>query len=304
MQKIAELIPSFIGGSADLKPSTNTYLDAYDSVQADSFKGRNFHYGIREHAMGSVNNGIALYGYFIPFGSTFLVFSDYMRPSIRLAAIMNLQNIFVYTHDSIFVGEDGPTHQPVEHLAALRVIPKLTVLRPADGIETALCWAMAIRKSDGPSAILLTRQNVNPIERTIDFNYSDVNKGGYLIKKETKMSPKVAILASGSEVNTAIRASEILEEKNIPTRVISVPCKELFETQNEDYLRSLLPTDTLQATVIVEAGISYGWEKYLNIPQLKITVDEFGVSGPYKELEKKYGLTGDSVADRVIQFLE
>ncbi len=303
MQKIAELIPNFIGGSADLKPSTNTYLDDYKSIQADDFSGRNFHYGIREHAMGSINNGIALYGSYIPFGSTFLVFSDYMRPAIRLAAIMKIQNLFVFTHDSVFVGEDGPTHQPVEQLASLRIIPNLQVLRPADALETALCWSMALKKHDGPTALLLTRQNVTPIEREDNFKNEDVTLGGYVIKKETKSLPKVAIVASGSEVNAAVAASRILEDEGIPTRVISVPCKELFESQSEEYKRKVFP-DSIQATVVVEAGISFGWNEYFNIPQLKITIDTYGSSGPYQELEKKYGLTAESIAQSTLEFLQ
>ncbi|MBI9072797.1 MAG: transketolase [Melioribacteraceae bacterium] len=302
MQKIAELIPGFVGGSADLKPSTNTYLDAYESIQSDSFGGRNFHYGIREHAMGSINNGLALYSSFIPFGATFMVFADYMRPAVRLAALMKLKQIFIFTHDSVFVGEDGPTHQPVEHLASLRIIPNLLVLRPADGIETALCWSMAIRNENGPSTLLLTRQGVKPIVRENEFSNSDVAKGGYLIRKEKADAAKVAILASGSEVNTALDAQEILEAKGISTRVISVPCKEFFDKQSDEYKRGLIPV-SVERTAVVEAGISFGWERYFDIPQVRVTIDEYGASGPYEELAEKYCLTGEKVAEKIISSL-
>lgn len=301
MQKIAELIPNFIGGSADLKPSTNTYLDKFDEIKADDFRGRNFHFGIREHAMGSINNGIALYGGFIPFGSTFLVFSDYMRPAIRLAAIMHLRNIFVFTHDSIFVGEDGPTHQPVEHISALRTIPNLQVLRPADGIETALCWALAVKTKNKPTAILLTRQNVTPIERDNNFSNHLINKGGYVISKEKDIQPAVAIIASGSEVGCSLDAQKLLEEKGIATRVISVPCKELFEQQDENYLKTVLP-ESLKLIVIVEAGIGFGWHSFFNIPNIKIVLDDFGKSAPYKLLAEKFGFTGDNIAKEIIKF--
>jgi transketolase len=302
MQKIAEIIPGLVGGSADLDPSTKTFLKDYPAVQANKFSGRNFHFGIREHAMCSINNGIALYGGFIPFGSTFLVFSDYMRPSLRLAAIMGIQNINVFTHDSIYVGEDGPTHQPVEHVNGLRIIPNMTVLRPSDGYETALCWAMALRHQDGPSSLILTRQNVRSLERPKDFDKTDVAKGAYVISRETKSPVRLAILASGSEVYNAIKAKEALEVKGIATRVVSVPAKNIFDQQELNYQRKILP-DGLETLVVVEAGTGFGWGSYFNIPILHITIERFGASAPFNILEEKYGFTADQIVDKIEQFL-
>ncbi|MCB0284115.1 MAG: transketolase [Calditrichaeota bacterium] len=301
MQKLAELIPSLVGGSADLEPSTKTFLKAYGAIQKGNFSGRNFHYGVREHAMGSINNGIALYGGYIPFGSTFLVFSDYMRPSIRLAAIMDVSHVFVFTHDSIFVGEDGPTHQPVEHLAALRLIPNLTVMRPADGLETALCWAMAVRNRKGPSALLLTRQNVAVLEREKDFKPQDVQQGAYVLK-DVK-NPEIVILASGSEVQFATAAQVILKDKGYATRVVSVPCKELFEAQPLSYRRELIP-DSVKVLAVVEAGVSFGWSGYFGLPVVNCTVDRFGASAPNKALEEKFGFSGEQIAGKISEFLK
>jgi transketolase len=302
MQKIAEEVPSFIGGSADLDPSTKTFLKAFTAVQKGQYGGRNFHFGIREHAMGSINNGIALYGGYIPFGSTFMVFSDYMRPSFRLAALMKLQNIFIYTHDSIFVGEDGPTHQPVEHLAALRIIPNLQVLRPADGVETAVCWAMAMESKDKPTALLLTRQTVPALDRLADFTNDDIRKGAYVVSQEKNGDVETVILTSGSEVGFAIDAQKILEAKGKSVRVVSVPCKELFEKQSVEYRRSLIPEST-KAIAIVEAGISFGWQNYFELPLIKVTIDDrFGASGPYKLLEEKFGFTPENIAEKIEAF--
>ncbi len=299
MQKIAEEVPAFVGGSADLDPSTKTFLKAFPAVQKGQYNGRNFHFGIREHAMGSINNGIALYGGYIPFGSTFMVFSDYMRPSVRLAALMDLQNIFIFTHDSIFVGEDGPTHQPVEHLAALRTIPNLLVLRPADGIETAVCWAMAVKTHDKPTALVLTRQTVPDLEREADFSYDDIKKGAYVVSKEKNGEAEAVILASGSEVQFALQAQTVLERKGIGVRVVSVPCKELFEKEDEAYQRSIIPHST-KALAVVEAGISFGWPNYFGLPLVKITIDDrFGASAPYKVLEEKFGFNGENIAAKI-----
>ena len=302
MQKIAEEVPSFIGGSADLDPSTKTFLKAFPAVQKGQYGGRNFHFGIREHAMGSINNGIALYGGYIPFGSTFMVFSDYMRPSVRLAALMDLQNIFIFTHDSIFVGEDGPTHQPVEHVAALRTIPNVQVLRPADGIETAICWAMAVKTQDKPTALALTRQTVPALEREAGFSYDDIKKGAYIVSKESSGDPQTVILASGSEVQFALKAQEILESKGKSVRVVSVPCKELFEKQAESYRRNIIP-ESVKVIAVVEAGISFGWPNYFELPLIKITIDDrFGASAPYKLLEEKFGFNGENIAEKIELF--
>ncbi len=302
MQAIAKEVPSFIGGSADLDPSTKTFLKDFPAIQKGQYNGRNFHFGIREHAMGSINNGIALYGGYIPFGSTFMVFSDYMRPSIRLAALMNLQNIFIFTHDSIFVGEDGPTHQPVEQLAALRTIPNLLVLRPADGLETALCWAIALRDQNIPTALILTRQTVPALERDASFTNDDVYKGAYVISKEKNDEPETVILASGSEVEFALTAQKILEKKSMSVRVVSVPSKELFEKQSCEYQRTIIP-ESAKAIAVVEAGISFGWPNYFNLPLIKVTIDNrFGASAPYKLLEEKFGFTGENIAEKIETF--
>jgi transketolase len=302
MQKIAAIFPGFIGGSADLEPSTKTYLKESTSISADDFSGRNFHYGIREHAMGAINNGLALYGGFIPFGATFLVFADYMRPAIRLAALMELQSIFVFTHDSIFVGEDGPTHQPIEQLAALRAIPNLQVLRPADGLETAVCWAMALRKKDGSSALLLTRQKVAALSRDPSFKLKDIQRGAYVISKERNPAAEIVILASGSEVECALEAQKLLQEKGSSTRVVSVPCKELFEEQSEKYQRTIIPSSA-RYLVVVEAGVSFGWKTFFNLPMLFIGMDRFGASAPYQVLQEKFGFTGPAIARRIEKFI-
>ncbi|OGV90620.1 MAG: transketolase, partial [Melioribacter sp. RIFOXYB12_FULL_38_5] len=213
IQKLAQLVPYFVGGSADLAPSTNTFMNGFDAIFADKFGGRNFHFGVREHGMGSILNGITLYGGYKAFGATFFVFSDYMRPTIRLAAIMQIPAIYVFTHDSIFVGEDGPTHQPVEHLAVLRAIPNSTVLRPADGIETAMAWAYALRKTDGPVSLILTRQKIDAFDRAEDFNPSEVLKGAYITSKEKDGKLDLVIAASGSEVPVADSAKKLLGDK-------------------------------------------------------------------------------------------
>jgi transketolase len=302
MQKIAELVPGLVGGSADLDPSTKTFLKDYPAVQSNQYDGRNFHFGIREHAMCAINNGIVLYGGFIPYGSTFLVFSDYMRPSLRLAALMGIQNINVFTHDSIYVGEDGPTHQPVEQVNALRIIPNMTVLRPADGYETALCWAIALRNQKGPTSLVLTRQNAPSLDRPVDFDTGAVAKGAYVISKESNGPVRVAILASGSEVLNSIKAKEMLETKGISTRVVSVPGKNIFDQQDVKYRREILPEE-LEALIVVEAGTGVGWNSYFNLPMLHLTIERFGASAPYKILEEKYGFTAEQLSEKIEGFL-
>ena len=302
MQKIAENVSAFVGGSADLDPSTKTFLKAFPAFQANQFHGRNFHFGIREHAMGAVNNGIALYGGYIPFGSTFLVFADYMRPPLRMAALMHMQNISVFTHDSIFVGEDGPTHQPVEQLASLRIIPNMLTLRPADGVETAVCWTMALRRKDGPSALLLTRQNVAPLQREADFNPADITRGAYTVARAKDSQPEVVLMASGSEVQPALAAKAILEQDGLGVSVVSVPSKELFEQQSREYQRSVIP-ESVKKLVVVEAGVAFGWQGYFQLPLLMIGMQQFGASAPYKVLAEKYGFTGTRIAEKVKAFI-
>jgi len=302
LNQAVKSVPSIYGGSADLSPSTKTDIVGSASISRKDFSGRNLHFGIREHAMGSILNGMALYGGFIPYGSTFMVFADYMRPPIRLSAIMKAQVIYVFTHDSIFVGEDGPTHQPVEQMAALRAIPELTLFRPADGLETAMAWAYALRKQDGPTVLCLTRQNVPVLQRAPGFDPKTIQKGGYVLRKESGKNLDVVLAATGSEVSIAVEASEILAGDGKSARVVSLPSLEAFRDQDETYMQSVIPQDV--PVVVVEAGIAQGWHALTRAPLLFLGMDGFGVSGPYKILAEKYGFTGESVAAKTRTWLE
>lgn len=295
IQRIAQIVPNFVGGSADLAPSTNTYMKEFDAIAPGKFGGKNFHFGIREHAMGAIVNGIILYGGFRAFGATFFVFSDYMRPTIRLAAIMQIPALYVFTHDSIFVGEDGPTHQPVEHLAVLRAIPNTTVFRPADGVETAMAWSYALRKTDGPVALILTRQKIEAFTIENDFDPKDVLKGAYITSKEKEGKLDLVIAASGSEVPVAADAKKILSDLNI--RVVSIPSREVFEKQSEEYKIKIFPADV--PVVIIEAATMTGWGDLFRQRMLSIGMNRFGASGPYKTLAEKFGFTGEQVAQKI-----
>lgn len=299
IQKIAQLVPNFIGGSADLSPSTNTMMNGFDSIASGKFSGRNFHFGIREHAMGAILNGITLYGGFKAFGATFFVFSDYMRPTIRLAAIMQIPVIYVFTHDSIFVGEDGPTHQPVEHLAALRSIPNSTVFRPADGVETAMAWAFALGHKSGPVSLILTRQKIEAFERDSDFKPSDVLNGAYVVSKEASSKLDLIIAASGSEVPVAADAKKLLPELSV--RVVSIPSREVFEKQPEEFKKKLFPPNV--PVVVIEAATMTGWGDTFRQRLLTIGMEGFGASGPYKTLAEKFGFTGAQVAEKIKNWL-
>jgi transketolase len=303
LQKAAAAMPGLAGGSADLTPSTKTAIDGSPSVGPGRFEGRNLHFGIREHAMGGLMNGMALYGGFIPYGSTFLVFSDYMRPSIRLAAILCVQVVYVFTHDSIFVGEDGPTHQPIEHLAVLRAIPGLTVIRPADGLETALAWAYALRKQDGPTAICLTRQTVPELPHAAGQDRNEPMKGGYVVVREKGRRPDVVLVATGSEVGVAVEAAERLAAAGKDARVVSMPCLSVFEKQLDSYRESVLPQDGTPVAV-VEAGVSMGWYGLTRSPMLFIGMNRFGASAPAEALAEKFGFTGPSVAEKVGEWMK
>jgi transketolase len=298
MAAIAPALPELVGGSADLHPSTKTYLSAYPAVKKGAYGARNLHFGIREHAMGGILNGMALHGGFRPYGSTFLVFSDYMRPSVRLAALMKLPVIYVYTHDSVFVGEDGPTHQPVEHAASLRSIPGLTVIRPADANETTAAWRAIIAHRDGPVALLLSRQKL-PILQDVDSG--GVARGAYIIADAAE--PRVILIAAGSEVATALGAREILTGEGIPTRVVSMPSWELFESQPQAYRDSILPP-ALTARVAIEAGVSTGWDRYAGTKGEIIALNRFGASAPFGVLAEQWGFTADAVAARVRAYLD
>jgi len=298
LQKAAEIMPGLCGGSADLTPSNKTFINDSAALCLDNFSCRNFHFGIREHAMGAVMNGIALYGGFIPYGGTFLVFSDYMRPPIRLSAMMEQQVIFIYTHDSFYVGEDGPTHQPVEQLSALRAIPGVRLFRPADGLETAVAWAAAIRRTDGPTILSLTRQCVPELDRGKDFDTGLIARGGYVISDAENGAPGIVVLAAGSEVGLAVEAKERLGDKGRGIRIVSMPCLELFDGQPEDYRDSVIPPGC-DKLVSVEAGAAQCWYKYIGRNGLAISMDRFGASAPGKVLAEKFGFTAESVAKKI-----
>jgi len=308
IQKLAELAPFLVGGSADLAPSTNTLIKTGGSIERSSkneppdlavFKGRNLHFGIREHAMGAMINGMTLYGSWRAYGATFLIFSDYMRPSVRLAALMGIPSIFVYTHDSVFLGEDGPTHQPVEHLFALREIPNMTLFRPADGVETAVAWAHAVSKTDGPTLIVLTRQKLEPIKRQEQFDLTVVRRGAYVL--DGYEEGDITIIATGSEVPLAVAAAEKLKGSGIRARVVSAPSLNLFDRQEREYQNRVLGTNR-SAIVAIEAGRSNGWYKYLNHDALIIGIDRFGGSAPAEQIAENLGFTPDRVANRITQW--
>jgi transketolase len=298
MAALATVLPELVGGSADLHPSTKTYLSAYPAVGKGKYAGRNLHFGIREHAMGSIMSGMALHGSLRPYGSTFFVFSDYMRPSIRLAALMRLPVIYVFTHDSIFVGEDGPTHQPVEQLASLRVIPGLTVIRPADANETVAAWRTIVEHLDGPVALLLTRHKLPILEQA---NAAGVARGAYVIADVPE--PQLILIASGSEVIVALEAQDLLAEEGIAARVISMPSWELFEAQPQTYRDAVLPPE-LTARVAVEAAVPLGWERYVGSQGKIVGIARFGASAPYKKLAEEFGFTAENVAAQARACLE
>ncbi len=284
---------NLLGGSADLGPSTNTELPDAGTFTAATPEGRNFHFGIREHAMGAVVNGMAIHGGLRPYGATFLVFSDYMRPAIRLSALMEAPSVWVFTHDSIFLGEDGPTHQPIEHLASLRAMPNLWVVRPADTGETAEAWELALARTDGPTALVLTRQGLPVLDRA--GLEGGVHKGGYVVREGND----AVLIATGSEVSVAIAAAERLEGTAI--RVVSMPCVEAFDAQPESYRVEVLgnlPTATL------EAGSVSGWHRFAGRDGLTIGIDRFGASAPYKRLAEEFGFTPEAVAERIGAWLK
>jgi len=299
LQALAPLLPQLVGGSADLGPSNNTMLKDFSSVAPNDYSGRNLHFGIREHAMGGLLNGLSLHGGFTPYGATFLVFSDYMRPSVRLAALMNQQAIYVWTHDSIFLGEDGPTHQPIEHLSSLRTIPNLFIIRPSDASEVPYAWEVALRRKDGPTALILTRQGIPTLNRHDEaFAPADqLRQGGYILAEASVGKPKILLAASGSEVQLALGAREILEEKGIATRVVAMPCMELFQKQDKAYRDSVLPPE-VRARVAIEAGSRPSWDWLIGSEGDSVTIDgRFGASAPCKVLAEKFGFTTENVAE-------
>jgi len=288
---INALWPSTIGGSADLTPSNNTKTKGMTDIAPGDFSGRYVHYGIREHGMAAAMNGMALHGGIVPYGGTFMVFSDYCRPSIRLAALMGIRTIFVMTHDSIGLGEDGPTHQPVEHLAALRAIPNLNVFRPADAVETAECWALTLADKRRPSLLALSRQNLSTV-RTVHTDENLSARGAY----ELAGAPdaKVSLLASGSEVEMALKARELLAAEGIAARVVSMPCWEIFEQQSATYRETVLGPGT--AKVGIEAGVRLGWDRYIGPDGAFVGMKSFGASGPYKDVYLHFAITPEAAA--------
>lgn len=288
---IASKMPELIGGSADLAESNNTLIADGRDFSADDRTARNIYFGVREHAMGCIVNGINLHGGIRAFGGTFLIFSDYMRPSIRLSALMHVPSIFVFTHDSIGLGEDGPTHQPVEHLPSLRAIPRLRVFRPADGNETISAWRAALTSEDAPTAIVLTRQKLPAI--TPPDN--SALRGGYILSDGTK-KPDVILIGTGSELSLCLQAQALLSQEGIAARVVSMPCCELFDDQAEDYRTTVLPPE-IEARVAVEAATPLGWHKYVGLRGTVIGLERFGASAPAEVLFEKFGFTAERVAE-------
>ena len=303
---MAENIPAIIGGSADLMDSTNVRIkNSVDSLP-DSPHGRNIHFGIREHAMGAIVHGMAAYGGVIPFGSTFLIFSDYMRGSVRLASLMGLRVVFVYTHDSIGVGEDGPTHQPIEQVSNLRAVPNLTVIRPGDANETVVAWKTALQTTSGPTALVLTRQALPVLygESSKDTISSPENlqKGGYILIV-SEGSPELIIIATGSELHLAVEAQKELKNKGVNVRVVSMPSWELFEKQSDDYKEQVLP-NSVKKRISVEAASTFGWERFVGLDGEKIGMTTFGTSAPGKDVMNKFGFTVENVVNKSLELLK
>ena len=290
---IFPLLPTMLGGSADLTPSNNTFVKGTQDFQANNRAGRYIRYGVREHAMAGIMNGIALTDGMIPYGGTFFVFSDYMRGSIRLASIMGIRPIYVLTHDSIGVGEDGPTHQPIEHLASLRIIPNMTLIRPSDANETAMAWRVAIEHKTGPVALALTRQKLPTYDRTKFASAEGVAKGAYVLI-ENSSTPEIILIGSGSEVQFAVAAYEQLIKENVKARVVSFPSWELFERQPKEYRDSVFPP-SVKKRVVIEAGVPFGWEKYVGDAGKILAISTFGISAPFEAVYKHFGLTADNV---------
>ncbi len=306
IQKLAAMAPFVIGGAADLSSSTKTNIkettnvvrskeDPKDPPPIEAFRGRNLYFGVREHSMGAEVNGITLYGSWRAFGSTFLIFSDYMRPAIRLAALMNIPSIFVYTHDSVFLGEDGPTHQSIEQLFSLRLIPNMTLFRPADGMETGMAWAWAVGRSEGPTILVFTRQKLDPIPRGAGFDPHEIWRGAYVL--DNYREGDFTIMATGSEVPLAVKTAELLRSDGLRARVVSAPCLDLFDRQDIDYQNHVL--GDRNRMVAIEAGRSSGWYKYVSHRALVIGIDRFGASAPYEQIADHLGFTPEKVAQQI-----
>ncbi len=296
-QKVAALVPSLVGGSADLAPSTKTLIKDGGAVGRGEFGGRNFHFGIREHGMGAICNGLSLCGGIVPYGATFLIFSDYMRPSIRLSALMEQQCLWIFTHDSIFLGEDGPTHQPIEQLGALRLIHNLAVVRPADPLEVAAAWAIALSRTHGPTAFALTRQKLPNLERHAGFSPRDALRGGYVLQEASGGPPELVIVATGSEVGVAVGARKRLEDKGRRVRVVSALSLEVFAQQDAAYRDAVLPPGVRR--VSIEAGRTEPWRPWIGADGIAIGIDHYGASAPDKVLAEKFGFTVEAAAGKI-----
>jgi transketolase len=290
LNALALKVPELLGGDADLGGSTKTVLKDGGSFDGQTGAGRNIHFGVREHAMAAIANGMAYHGGVRPFTATFFCFSDYMRPSVRLAAMNHLPVVHVWTHDSIGLGEDGPTHQPVEHLMALRAMPNLHVVRPGDAAEAAEAWVYALERREGPTGLVLTRQKIPVFDRATFAPASGLHRGAYVLAEATGGAPKVILMGTGSELQLCVKAREELEKSGVPTRVVSMPCRERFRAEPRDYQESVLPK-AVTARVSVEAGVTLGWERYVGDRGVTIGVDGYGASAPDKVLFEQYGLT-------------
>ncbi|NLO26936.1 MAG: transketolase [Actinobacteria bacterium] len=300
LNALANRMPTLVGGSADLAPSNNTYLVGLGDFQTGERTGRNLRFGVREHAMGGVLNGMALHGGLFVFGGTFFVFTDYMRPAIRLAALMHLPVVYVLTHDSVALGEDGPTHQPVEHLASLRAMPGLVVIRPSDAAETVVAWEVALRRRKGPTLLVLSRQSLPVLDRDGLASAEELRKGGYILSDPGDGLPDVILLATGSEVSIALEASAALAGRGVAARVVALPSWELFEAQTAAYREEVLPPE-IKARIAIEAGSTFGWERYVGSEGAVIGIDRFGASAPADVLYKKLGLTSERVVKKAME---
>ena len=303
LNALAEVLPEVLGGSADLAPSTNTWMNAYPAFSAEERAGRNLHFGVREHGMGAVVNGMAYHGGVIPFGATFMVFSDYMRPPLRIAALSHLGSIWVFTHDSIGVGEDGPTHQPVEHLAALRAIPNLITLRPADANEVREAWRIAIENRQRPTALVLTRQNLPTLDRTVYAPAEGVRRGAYVLADLGQGRPQLLLMASGSEVSLIVEAGKRLAERGLAVRLVSFPSWELFAEQEAAYQAAVLPPD-LRRRVAVEAGVTQGWQRWVGPEGRIVGLDRFGASAPAAVIFEQLGFSVAHVEAVALELLK
>jgi transketolase len=301
LNAISPSLPTLLGGSADLAPSTNTLIKGEGDFSKGNYGARNFHFGVREHGMGAIINGMALSG-LIPYGATFFIFSDYLRPALRLAALMEAQSIFVFTHDSIFLGEDGPTHQPIEHLPALRAIPNLSLIRPADANETAVAWRVAIEHRGGPVALCLTRQGLPIIDRSKYGAAEGLARGAYVLADAQGKTPQIILIASGSEVAPALEAYQKLAGEGVAARLVSMPSWDLFEKESQSYRDEVLPPQ-VTARLAVEAAAPFGWERYVGTKGDVIGMKRFGASAPAKVLAERFGFTAANIVRRAHELL-